>query len=608
MINRFIAQTTFRSRHVKIVFTVFSLSFFVIPLFAQTQVYTKAQIDSLNKIDFAELTSESLSYEKTFLRVLTVSDSLNYTKGKAGASVNLSILYSVLGEMDLRVDYRLQAIRFYEEIDSLKQVGYQYAELGWGFRTVDLSKSQEYMQKGLQILSDFPGSSEQASSFNNYGSIKLELQEFDSAFYFINRSLNIKKSLNDTIGVAYSYSYLFNLYQETSDFDKALTYLDSAITLRRTINDINGLSIDLVNAGLLYKSMGDLETANNYLKRSLSSALEIGYVRLAEFAYNAISDLFLELDRPDSALVYYKNYTQYKDSVVNLETNQRIAELEIQFKTEEREKELAQKTTELTQEQLRVKRRNWFAGILATLFLSVSLISFLIFRQQKIRRENLERENGLQLKLANAEAENRIHKERGRISRDLHDNVGAQITNLITGIEISNLHLQKDQQEKALSILNNLDTDARGAMTDLRETIWLLDKQEVDFGSFLDHLKGYIKKQEGYLGDLKVELESLVNPNIVLNPTQSVNLTRVIQEALNNTRKHANASNFNINFNEKEELLEIVLSDNGIGIDLEKTHHSGNGLKNIRARIEEIDGTVVIESTEGNGMLIRIKL
>ncbi|MEQ9309644.1 MAG: histidine kinase [Balneolaceae bacterium] len=582
-------------------FLLFSTS-----LFAQN--FTTTEIDSLNQLDFATITSNASYYEKLFLRVFNVSDSLNYTNGKAGASVNLSILYSVLGEMDTKVEYRLKAIRFYEEIDSLKQVGYQYAELGWGLRISDLSKSEEYMRQGLSILSNFPGSSEQASAFNNYGSLKIELEELDSAFYFINQSLNIKKELNDTIGVAYSYSYLSNVYQTNEDFENALIYLDSAIVLRETINDVNGISIDLVNSGLIYQSLGDLETANEYLKRSLSSALEIGYVRLAEFAYNAISDLFLELNKPDSALVYYKMYIQFKDSVSNIETNQRIAELEIQFQTEEKEKELAQRTAQLSLEQLRVKRRNWITGIFGTLFLSVSLISFLVVRQQRIRRENIERENELKLKLADVESENKIHKERERISRDLHDNVGSQITNLITGIEISNLHIKKNQQDKALSLLGNLDSDARSAMTDLRETIWLLDKQEVEFESFLEHLKGYIKRQESYLKGLKTKIKSSVDAKIVLNPTQSINLTRVIQEALNNTRKYANASKFNISFSQKGEKILITLSDDGIGMEVHNNLEKGNGLRNMKERVKEIGGSFSITSSTENGTEIKLEL
>src|SRR5690554_6727834 len=99
----------------------------------------------------------------------------------------------------------------------------------------------------------------------------------------------------------------------------------------------------------------------------------------------------------------------------------------------------------------------------------------------------MQRENLLEIQLSKAEAENRLRMEKERISRDLHDNVGSQITNLITGIEISNLHLTKNQLSKVEKVLSTLDVDARNTMTDLRETIWLMDKSQVEFGQFVNH-------------------------------------------------------------------------------------------------------------------------
>lgn len=206
------------------------------------------------------------------------------------------------------------------------------------------------------------------------------------------------------------------------------------------------------------------------------------------------------------------------------------------------------------------------------------------------------------------ELQKKIHKERERISRDLHDNVGSQITNLITGIEISNLHVQKNQHDQALSLLGNLDTDARSAMTDLRETIWLLDKEEVQFGIFLDHLKGYVKRQEHYLKGMNVIIDSGVDPSKILNPTQSLNITRIIQEALNNARKYSNSPTFNITFKQKHSSIEITLIDDGDGMELDENLKKGNGLKNMKERAEEINSQIIISSALGKGTSIKLEI
>ncbi len=568
----------------------------------------ESRVDSIANIGFVELTSSPQKYEKLFLKALSDADSLSLTNQSAVLNSKLSTIYSYLGKAGLKIEYKLNSIRLYEELDSLKKAGFEYTELAWLLRQTDLDKSIEYMRRGLAILSGYAGSIEQANAFNNYGLIKLAKKEPDSALYFINRSLNIKESLNDTLGIAYSHSYIANVYMETGQFRKAINKLDLAIEIRNSINDQSGISIDLVNAGMSYMTLGELEKALKYLKRSLLLAYETENLGLASFAFNTISNTFEEQGRYDSALVYYKSFNSFSDSLDKAKYNERIAELEVQFRTEENEKELAQKEAELTQEQLKVKRRNWTTGIFGLLFLSISFISFLFIRQQKIKRENLIKEKDLKLKLASAELENKIHHEKERISRDLHDNVGSQITNLITGIEISNMHIAKGQQEQAGELLKNLDEDARNTMTDLRETIWLLDKEKVRYQDFEKHLKAYIQRQERYFQNLEVMVQSEVQEDLVLEPSQSLNLMRIIQEALNNARKYSEASKVLISLISNENQIEVVIKDNGKGMELDKELNKGNGLENMFSRAKEMNAEFNIISIPQKGTEIKLSI
>ncbi len=584
------------------------LCVFHFQLFAQENRKSRLiqRVDSINATSFQAITSNPAALEASFLENRRIADSLNYKEGLAKGLSNLSLLYYYLGDYDISLEYSLNAIRLFEEQEMIVQAGREYTELGNRIKRNDLENGERYMRTGIRILKTVGDLGELSSAYNNYGGLKMDKQEFDSALFFVNKSLDLKKELRDTLGVAYSLAYLGNIYSMLGNDTTALGYFTEAYTSHEAANDSSGMGIALINIGSTYTLLENYVEALRFMKKSNSIAEAINYINLAEFSYSAISETFEKMGVYDSALYYNKVFNRYSDSLRNDRTNQRIAELQVQFETEEKEKELAQKTAELSIEQLRVKRRNWISGILSTLFISVSFISFLFVRNQKIKRETLERENKLKFKLADAEAENRIHKERERISKDLHDNVGSQITNLITGIEISNLHLKKDQQDKALSLLENLDADARGAMTDLRETIWLLDKKAVHFSDFLDHLKSYLKRQENYLKGLTIDLNSSVNSDRILNPTQSVNLTRVIQEVLNNTRKYSEATEFKINFSEEGGRTLISLCDNGIGMDLESSESKGNGLKNIRSRIVEIEGSVLIDSSPDNGTSIKI--
>ncbi len=235
----------------------------------------------------------------------------------------------------------------------------------------------------------------------------------------------------------------------------------------------------------------------------------------------------------------------------------------------------------------------WFIGLCLFGFAGLGAGGVQIRSNMKLQALNRE-----------LETQQKIQKERERISRELHDNVGSQISNLITGIEISNLHLDENDQGKAKKLLKTLDEDARGAMTDLRETIWLLDKEKVEFGIFLEHLNGYLKRQKRYLRNLKVEVRSSVSPRFILNPTQSLNLTRIIQEALNNTNKYAEASFFIIECSQKNNSVSISLKDNGVGMDTNTEIGTGNGLVNMRERAALMGATILITSRQNKGTSI----
>tara|TARA_R110002050_G_scaffold65066_3_gene141164 strand:- start:11068 stop:12879 length:1812 start_codon:yes stop_codon:yes gene_type:complete len=592
-----------------------TLSFIILFLFsfaAQSQNNSSiiAKIDSINTLPFVYITSSPTEVEPIILANIALADSIGYTLGLATSNALLGIIYHYLGKEDFRAEHILNAIKLYLQIDSTRLAGYQYTELGYGMKHRNLDLAEDYMMRGLSLLNSFPGSITQADAFNNYGIIKLMKQEHDSALYFITQSLQIKEKENDFLGVSYSLGNLSEVYLGLGEYDEAIKRLNNSYSIRKELKDSSAMGYDLLNLGLAYNKKSDYITSIQYFKQALKMATEINYTSLAEKSFYNISNGFELIDEYDSALFYHKNYILYKDSLLNIATNSRVAELQVQFETEEKEKQIAISNAALSNEQLKVRQKNWLVSILGILFTSGVLVAFLLFKQQRLKRHTELRESHLELQLAKVEAENKMRIEKERISRDLHDNVGSQITNLITGIEISNLHLKKNQHSKVEKVLTTLDMDARNTMTDLRETIWLMDKTHVEFGQFVNHLKGYIKRQQHYLKGLKVKVLSTVSPELVLNPTQSLNLMRIFQEALNNARKYSEATSFSISFAKDGDSLTIELKDNGIGMDTTSPNENadGNGINNMRSRAELIGGELDLHSELNIGTIISLSL
>ncbi len=565
-------------------------------------------IDSVKGFTFQYITSSPNKAVEDLQKARILADSLNLKEDLAEILSKISWSKSYLGEWDESIDYRMQSIRLYEEHGMMLEAGYGFAELGYGVRRRDVERAEYFMMQGIRILEEFPNSPELANAYNNYGIVKLAQQQVDSTIIYVNKSLEIKRLNKDTLGIAYSYGYLGTAYQEMQDYDTAIRYLQDSYDLKEQLYDSAGMAIDLTNIAAIYGDQGSMGSAIQNFRASLNMALAIDYHHLAEHNFNSLAQLFEQEAMYDSALHYQKRFTEFREERVNESTNARLAELEVQFETEQKEKELALQKAALASTQLKIRNRNWILTALAGFLIFGGVIVTMVIRQQRIK----QRENELKLKLAKSETENRIHQERERISRDLHDNVGAQITSLISGLEISNLYVKNNKKEDALGLIQTLDSNARDAMSELRETIWLLNKDKIIIGDFIRHLRSYIEKHRSTFTELEIEIYNEVDESQELTAQQSLNLLRIIQEALNNCVKYAEASNFSIHLLGHQGRIQVMIRDNGKGLSNDQTSNgteavlSGFGVGNMKKRAEELDGHLKMKTEDPQGIAIEI--
>lgn len=242
-------------------------------------------------------------------------------------------------------------------------------------------------------------------------------------------------------------------------------------------------------------------------------------------------------------------------------------------------------------------QRAWFlAAVLAILILPVVWIVRLI-SYRKLRAANRA-----------LELERSIQKERERISRDLHDSVGSSVTNLITGLEIAKELTKRGEIEKTASMLNTLDADAREAMHELRETIWLLDRERLPLTELNRHVRMWLQKIRPYLGQMQVEFEDTDTAEAGLPSVAALHTLRIIQECLNNARKYSSATLFTIGWKVAADRFELSCTDNGAGFDLDNAKDAGNGLKNMRFRAEQMNAAIHMKTAAGAGTSVQLTI
>jgi signal transduction histidine kinase/ligand-binding sensor domain-containing protein len=236
----------------------------------------------------------------------------------------------------------------------------------------------------------------------------------------------------------------------------------------------------------------------------------------------------------------------------------------------------------------------------------VSLASWRVWRWGETRRQRQSREIALL---------QQIQEERERISRDLHDNVGARLTHLVGQIDNIEIRLTRDNSEQAVKLaLNKLETlgdNTRQTIDILRETIWVVKTEAITLEDFKNRIVQYFQQHLSDQIEFEVQLH-LKNTQEVkpLFAQQALNLFRIVQEACQNTLKHAQATQINVHIESQNKGVSISVSDNGNGFDVSNTRHfqENHGLKNMQTRAAEIGAQLEIKTKIGQGTTLLVEL
>lgn len=208
--------------------------------------------------------------------------------------------------------------------------------------------------------------------------------------------------------------------------------------------------------------------------------------------------------------------------------------------------------------------------------------------------------------------QNSLLVEKERIARDLHDNVGAHLAFVVT-----NLSHISDQAEKQpamngrqwASQLRTIVSHTREAVKLLRETIWAIHQEDFTVEEFAERLNQYINRYVQEDGGLQIEVRVSGSHTQRLTSTQVLNLFRIVQEALNNVVKHANATLTTVRLDvQPGGRIILVIHDNGQGFTwangaVSALHY---GLQNMQTRAQELGGTFRVFAENGTTVEVEV--
>lgn len=252
---------------------------------------------------------------------------------------------------------------------------------------------------------------------------------------------------------------------------------------------------------------------------------------------------------------------------------------------------------------------------LTYIIITIVMLFFVIFiifvvlmynrRQLLYLKENQLKESEHQNQLLQKELEKQksIEAERERISHDMHDDLGAGISALKLQAEFLK---QRAEDEDLKSDIDELLKTSEDMNLSMREMLWSLNSGNDTLGSFIDYAKSYA---QNFLKKTAIVLH-IEDENVIFETTitteQRRNLFLCLKEALNNAYKHSRSDKLILAFVQQEKEFMMKISDNGIGIHPDKAE--GNGLRNMKRRMQEQKGHCEVTTENGTHLFFRIDL
>jgi signal transduction histidine kinase len=502
-------------------------------------------------------------------------------------------------------------------------------------------KALQYYLAGIDYFEKTNNPEIVANTKGNVAALFFELKNYPKAKKYLNDAIKYQEAKKDDNGLSTSYLTLGNIYLKTNDTLNALKLYEKSIaSAKKSANNV-ALSSAMNNLGVIKSeqkksseaqtlfanskavkdslsvkkdaSISDLSIAKEHIMyQRFDQANKVLYQLKKRYqnnpseqelllsTYQFFIHTYAYLHQPDSVNYYNNLATNIQSKIVETAIAKQTNELETKYQTAKKEKQLLLKEIEIKQTRDRL-------FLVIGIALIIALIGWLIYRQQKIRNKQQQQEFELKSAIAKIETQNKLQEQRLQISRDLHDNIGSQLTFIISSVDNVKyaFNINNDKLDNKLSGISNF---ARETIIELRDTIWAMNKSQITLEDLESRIHNFVEKAKIVKTEIaftfKVD-ERLID--IQFSSVEGMNIYRAIQEAINNSIKYANATAISIDMFKENDTIKVTINDNGIGFSSDEVN-LGNGIVNMQKRIKDIGGTFEMNAQKGIGTTIIFKV
>ncbi len=543
-----------------------------------------------------DIKNSKINYQKSY----DIRKARKDFKSLSKTNVNLASIYVKELKYKEAMKSYMEALSYFEDINDEANVAVIKSNIGLVFiEQKDYNKAVKYLREAVAFAEKSNDSDKICTGCIGLGNAYVAKQDSANAWKYYNKSLKACNAAGNKLALATLYNNLGALKSDKNKSAEAEALFKKSQDLRKQLNlsDQSDYSLNMVSELI---RQGKYAEAHRLLVGLKDGFEKAGSDPDVIITYKLLLKVHAHLNMPDSIELYSNKYTVLRERMYNETALKQVSELETKYRTARKEKQLLE-------QQMETRRKdNLLIGVSILTFFII-LVSLLIYRQQKLRNRQQKQEFRLKTAIAQIETQNRLQEQRLSISRDLHDNIGAQLTFIISSVD--NIKHGFDIQNTKLSNkLSSISDFTKSTIVELRDTIWAMNNSAITFEDLKVRILNFIEKAKMAKEDIHFSFEIDEDLNeLELSSIEGMNIYRTIQEAVNNAIKYADAENIAIRASADDTRISITIVDNGAGFEIDQAGN-GNGLHNMRKRIEGIGGIFTIKAAASEGTQISISL
>jgi tetratricopeptide (TPR) repeat protein len=490
-------------------------------------------------------------------------------------------IYNYFGQLELSVAKNILALELAAEINDQYRLAKYNRELGVSQRLItNYDDAEYYFKRSYEYSRQISDERQMGLALSNLGTIYYARKEFIKAIDNTRKAIKILTELNDFNGLGEAHNNLGMIYREQKDYNKASTNFNQALVFYESTGNKESIASVYHNVGTVFQKQRKYLNALNYLERSIEIRKQFGSKNQIYNTYRVMSSVYKDIGKTNESLRYMELYLDYLDSNTTLQAATKIAELSELYRSDQRERlilsqadsierqrqEKVLTSTKLENSQLRNNFQMYIILAFLIIIVLAGIIGFYRWNQTKIKQQQREAEMSQTLL---------------RAQMNPHF--------VFNAMSVIQSYIYENDTVNSSKFLVNFSRLMRLILENSPKEFIPLETEVEILQKYLETQKLRFEDRFEYDIDVSEEINSeyAMIPPMITQP--------FIENAIEHGQLHTIEGGFiNISFKKVNDLLQIMIEDNGIGrkgseMNKKSKAHKSMAMNITRERIDNLN-------------------